>query len=83
MAQLLLEHGASAPEKDDVHFGITCDGCGVNPITGHRFKCQVCHDWDFCHRCFDRKDHVKAGRCADHAFDRIELRKFLDEVGWQ
>merc|ERR1719191_2560559 len=35
-------------EKDGptVHKGVTCDGCGVSPIVGARFKSAVIADYD-------------------------------------
>jgi next-to-BRCA1 protein 1 len=34
-----------------VHHGFTCDGCNTEPIIGCRYKCTVCHDFDFCESC--------------------------------
>ncbi|KAL0738917.1 hypothetical protein Bca4012_015127 [Brassica carinata] len=34
------------------HKGIQCDGCGVSPITGPRFKSKVKEDYDLCNICF-------------------------------
>ncbi|VVB15171.1 unnamed protein product [Arabis nemorensis] len=34
------------------HKGIQCDGCGVIPITGPRFKSKVKEDYDLCNTCF-------------------------------
>uniref|UniRef100_A0A1J3K492 Protein NBR1-like protein n=1 Tax=Noccaea caerulescens TaxID=107243 RepID=A0A1J3K492_NOCCA len=34
------------------HKGIRCDGCGVIPITGPRFKSKVKEDYDLCNTCF-------------------------------
>ncbi|KAL2459489.1 ubiquitin-associated/TS-N domain-containing protein [Forsythia ovata] len=34
------------------HRGIRCDGCGVHPITGIRFKSKVKEDYDLCSICF-------------------------------
>lgn len=36
------------------HKGVRCDGCGVLPITGPRFKSRVKHDYDLCSICFER-----------------------------
>eukprot|EP00439_Symbiodinium_sp_Y106_P080722 s1629_g19.t1 len=37
------------------HFGIKCEGCGVNPIVGPRFKCPVCPSYDLCGNCYPSK----------------------------
>ncbi|CAK9158102.1 unnamed protein product [Ilex paraguariensis] len=34
------------------HRGVRCDGCGVHPITGPRFKSKVKEDYDLCSICF-------------------------------
>ncbi|KNA18528.1 hypothetical protein SOVF_069950 [Spinacia oleracea] len=36
------------------HKGVRCDGCGILPIIGPRFKSKVKHDYDLCHICFGR-----------------------------
>ncbi|GJW35018.1 protein NBR1 [Tanacetum coccineum] len=34
------------------HRGVRCDGCGVHPITGPRYKSKVKEDYDLCSVCF-------------------------------
>ena len=45
-----------------VHHGFICDGCGVGPIRGIRYKCTVCLDFDFCQKCeelnFETHNHA-------------------------
>ena len=47
------------------HPGVTCDGCGQTPVSGPRFKCKVCDNFDFCERCFYGR------RAHKHSFNRI------------
>jgi hypothetical protein len=35
------------------HDGITCDGCGLGPIVGYRYKCKDCPNHDVCETCYD------------------------------
>ena len=35
------------------HGGITCDGCGVAPIVGYRYRCRECANHDVCESCYD------------------------------
>ncbi|RCV07092.1 hypothetical protein SETIT_1G216500v2 [Setaria italica] len=42
----------SAPRS--LHRWIQCDGCGVQPIVGPRFKSNVKEDYDLCNSCFQR-----------------------------
>ncbi|KAG8071272.1 hypothetical protein GUJ93_ZPchr0006g40693 [Zizania palustris] len=35
------------------HRWIQCDGCGVQPIVGPRYKSKVKEDYDLCDACFD------------------------------
>ncbi|OMJ85236.1 hypothetical protein SteCoe_13472 [Stentor coeruleus] len=37
--------------KDSFHEDVICDGCRINPITGLRYKCKVCENFDFCQKC--------------------------------
>ena len=32
------------------HTNVTCDGCLASPISGSRFKCKTCENFDFCER---------------------------------
>jgi hypothetical protein len=41
----------------DAHIGINCDHCQQKPITGVRFKCQVCPDYDLCAACETKNVH--------------------------
>ena len=34
-----------------MHKGVTCDGCGVFPLIGCRYKCAICPNFDFCEKC--------------------------------
>lgn len=45
-------HAASAaPEAEATHSGVTCDGCGMSPIVGIRYKCTGRPDYDLCSAC--------------------------------
>lgn len=50
---------------DEIHSHVECDGCGINPILGVRYKCSVCKDFDYCQACEESKDHP-------HAFLKIK-----------
>lgn len=50
---------------NEVHERVACDGCGVHPIVGVRYKCSVCKNFDFCEKCEESKDHP-------HAFLKIK-----------
>ncbi|KAJ6977548.1 protein NBR1 homolog [Populus alba] len=48
------------------HRGVQCDGCGVLPITGPRYKSKVKEDYDLCIICFaavgNEADYIKMDR---------------------
>nr|XP_018669408.1 zinc finger protein (ZZ-type)-2 isoform X1 [Ciona intestinalis] len=46
--------------------GVTCDACKLNDISGPRFKCLVCYDFDLCYKCYHAGKHDKS-----HRFSRI------------
>jgi len=58
-----------APRRD-IHYGVTCDGCGVVPIKGVRFKCLVCPNYDLCAVCEAKNAHP-----ADHTLLKLKERK--------
>jgi hypothetical protein len=48
----------SNDNKEVVHTFVKCDGCGVKPIIGARYKCSVCYDFDYCQNCEASKEHA-------------------------
>lgn len=46
-----------APASRVVHNRVICDGCGVNPILGVRYKCAICQDFDYCEKCESTIEH--------------------------
>jgi hypothetical protein len=50
---------------EEVHTRITCDGCGMTPIRGIRYKCTQRHDYDLCSAC--------EARDTEHTF--LKIRK--------
>jgi len=52
-------------ESAPVHRCVKCDGCGVFPIVGIRYKCYVCPNFDFCEKCEVNKEH-------DHPFIKFK-----------
>lgn len=45
-------------DSNTIHNGITCDICGESPLTGTRYKCMHCADFDACKGC--RRQHNKS-----------------------
>lgn len=52
----------SASSTDARHEGVHCDMCHVSPISGPRYKCLHCNDYDLCRSCHKKHDptHVLA-----------------------
>lgn len=48
-----------------IHFGIQCSSCMKKPITGFRYKCSRCADYDLCGKC------ESAGIHPEHNFIRM------------
>ena len=51
---------------ETIHSGIKCDGCGMYPIKGLRFKCLVCPSFNFCYNCEENEEH-------EHPFYKIRF----------
>mmetsp|Transcript_19392 Transcript_19392/g.42356 ORF Transcript_19392/g.42356 Transcript_19392/m.42356 type:complete len:468 (-) Transcript_19392:124-1527(-) len=51
-----------------VHEGVSCDGCGLVPIEGPRFKCLTCDDYDLCSTCLLKKEELHD---AEHEFETV------------
>ena len=45
------------PKNKTVHKGVTCNECRVNPITGARYKCTICPNYNLCESCEDKDIH--------------------------
>ncbi|GAV64616.1 PB1 domain-containing protein/ZZ domain-containing protein [Cephalotus follicularis] len=56
------------------HRGVQCDGCGVHPITGPRYKSKVREDFDLCSICFsemgNEADYIKIVRPMSYRHSR-------------
>ena len=37
---------------NEIHQSVSCDGCSQSTITGLRFKCDTCPNYDLCQKCF-------------------------------
>lgn len=53
-----------------VHENIICNRCGTYPIIGHRYKCSVCMDFDFCQNCEKSVTH-------EHPFIKIRSPQYV------
>jgi E3 ubiquitin-protein ligase ZSWIM2 len=52
-----LEH--KTKKKKAIHSSTACLGCGASPITGPKYHCLICPDFDFCSKCYNcaHKEH--------------------------
>lgn len=57
------------PSTVEIHLNVVCDGCEQCPITGPRYKCDLCGDYDLCGRCHARR----------HEFHHHELHADQDK----
>ena len=71
-AQIKEETKASDAPKMAIHEGVECDGCGVAPIVGVRYKNAVLKDFDYCEKCEASRPDEKT---RDHAFIKINEPK--------
>ncbi|XP_076233389.1 E3 ubiquitin-protein ligase HERC2 [Calliopsis andreniformis] len=47
------------------HHSVSCNSCHLLPISGPRFKCKYCENYNLCENCF------YTNRCHRHGFNRI------------
>ncbi|KAK0097381.1 hypothetical protein PV326_002182 [Microctonus aethiopoides] len=47
------------------HHAVSCNSCHLSPISGPRFKCKACDNYNLCENCFYTK------RSHRHGFNRI------------
>ncbi|KAF1328333.1 Kinesin-related protein 3, partial [Globisporangium splendens] len=43
--------------KHHVHEDTLCDGCGMSPIIGGRWKCNTCENFELCDNCYGAGVH--------------------------
>lgn len=51
---------SKASSTPDAHPNVQCDGCNAFPLTGIRFKCCVCRNFDLCEKCESAGTHNPA-----------------------
>jgi len=54
-------------EEKQIHDSVTCDSCQRCPITGIRYKCSVCNNYDLCEDC------ERAGK-HNHSHPMLKIR---------
>ncbi|XP_065164682.1 E3 ubiquitin-protein ligase MIB2 [Atheta coriaria] len=54
------------------HPNIVCDGCKSQGISGIRYKCATCFDYDLCYVCYHNDKHD-----INHPFKRFDLASSL------
>jgi hypothetical protein len=73
MDKSLSDSVQSIPRCNTTHSSVLCDGCD-KPISGFRFKCLQCYDYDLCFDC-DSKNFQSQNHLKTHQM----LRIWLDE----
>ena len=72
-------------EKEEViHKNVRCDGCKKYPITGIRYKCTICHNFDYCEDCEKKfnKEHnhpflkIRKPELAHFAYEYMRKQSF-------
>jgi hypothetical protein len=66
---LLYNIAADQARRDGyIHRGVECNGCGIMPIQGIRYRCANCLDFDLCDSCEAQELHIKT-----HVFYKIRV----------
>ncbi|XP_023022675.2 E3 ubiquitin-protein ligase mind bomb 2 isoform X1 [Leptinotarsa decemlineata] len=51
---------------------IVCDGCNSQGISGMRYKCMICYDYDLCYMCYHGDKHN-----LTHTFKRFDSANYV------
>jgi hypothetical protein len=54
------------------HVGVRCDRCNAMPLTGVRYKCKNCYNFDFCEACFQLMPEEPFSHHLYHSFLQLE-----------
>lgn len=71
-----------------IHRDVGCDGCGMMPIVGKRFKCQECPEtigFDLCGKCHGSGCVVgrfNQRHTPDHCMKEVRLRASIEREFW-
>ena len=81
--EIKKEDNIEKEQKEEIviHKNVKCDICKKYPITGIRYKCTVCHNYDFCEEC-----EKKYGEEHNHPLLKIrkpELAHYAYEYMWK
>lgn len=68
MRKHVAEGESASKDAEQVHVGVTCDGCGQSPLTGRRWKCSTCANYDLCDACFETRSKL---HMAEHSFAEV------------
>ena len=76
MSEIIMKSNIGKKEENmkfsfcnTVHFGIKCEQCNRNPITGYRYKCSECPNYNLCQEC-EEKNSLN----GKHPHDFIKIR---------
>ncbi|CAF4789646.1 unnamed protein product [Pieris macdunnoughi] len=58
--------GNGQSSSNVIHSGVVCDGCD-SPVTGFRYNCTYCDDYDLCSKC------EAAGMHPEHCMVRVPV----------
>jgi hypothetical protein len=73
----LFNTNLNYPKEEVItHYRVTCDGCGLSPIVGTRYKCTVCRNFDYCEAC-------ENSNSASHQHAFIKIRKPEHDIGYK
>ena len=64
-------------KRENVHMGVRCNGCGKNPITGIRFKCSICENYNLCGKC-EESSGCKHGHPLIKTYNSSMQKEFDD-----
>lgn len=64
------------------HMGVRCDECNASNISGRRYKCLICDNYDLCEGCESMNTHLHPmvrliAEDPDHLIDRLN-KKFIN-----
>ena len=80
-------HAESSPSDREqslymsIHFNVSCDLCRKINFSGRRYKCLICHDFDVCSSCYDRKVHAAVQKHSlDHPMQLVLTANDCEQI---